>query len=184
MKHFLDFLFVTGRANRYQLNVIGSSKDGLQSMCMFSFSVRILNYSCKDSFFTLCLFICWWFLGYLGIFLNLYSVCDLNMTGLCHNFQCECGFADSVRNSWHHFGYGDQCPISSAAADSWNWETNKGTVSSHYYYNTDSQQAWRWDYHIHYIRIRDADIQVLEHYFLVVGEVIRQLMCLYDAVLL
>jgi len=93
---------------------------------------------------------------------------NLNMTGLFHNFQCECGFADSVRNSWHHFGYGDQCPISSEATDSWNWEANKGAVSAHCYYNTNSQQAWRWDYHVHHIKLRDTNIQVLEIFSLVV----------------
>jgi hypothetical protein len=46
--------------------------------------------------FLLC--VCWFVdecLGTWNIF-YLYLVCDLNVTDLCHNFQCECGFADSV----------------------------------------------------------------------------------------
>jgi len=65
---------------------------------VFSFSVLIVNYSCNDSFFYYVfvdLLITAWVPG---IFFYLYLVCDLNVTDLCHNFQCECGFADSVRN--------------------------------------------------------------------------------------
>jgi hypothetical protein len=132
------------------------------------FCVLILHYSCKVFFFLLCLLII------SRVFWNILKF--IPCVGLeyhwfmssCHNFQCECGFADSVRNSWHHFGYGDQCPISSAAANSWNWEADEGTVSAHSHYNTNSQQTWRWDHHVHYVKLWDTDIQVLENYFLVV----------------
>jgi len=57
----LDFSFVAGRANKYQLNIVCSSTDTR----VFSFSLLVLNYSCKVVHFSLC--VCWFIDDILGI---------------------------------------------------------------------------------------------------------------------
>lgn len=74
--------------------------------------------------------------------------------------QCERCFSDSVRDPWHHPGYGDLGTLTTEAADSRNREADQGTVAADSHHHAHHQHPRRWNHCIHYLQLRDTDVLV------------------------
>lgn len=72
--------------------------------------------------------------------------------------QCERGFSDPVWDPWHHLGYGDLCSITTAPANRWDREADQRAVTAHSHADSHCQQAWRWNNHLHHLKLWDPDL--------------------------